>query len=92
MERWKQKIDRQRRQDRRPSGIIAPYLSAANRDNPGESCPVAAFAGDMCHETAESGLHQTYTKASTPCCRSLTPLMGADSPKSIGNRRWWNIR
>jgi TetR/AcrR family transcriptional repressor of nem operon len=30
--------------------LIEPYLSTASRDNPGNSCPVVAFAGDMCHE------------------------------------------
>jgi len=40
--------------------LIEPYLSQDSRDNPGDSCPVVAFAGDMCHETADSGLRRTF--------------------------------
>lgn len=80
MERWKQKIEDNDDSLSARESIIAPYLSAANRDNPGESCPVTAFAGDMCHETAESGLHQTYTQGLEALLQMLAPLMGADQP------------
>ena len=60
-ERWRERIaahvddnDAARR------ALIEPYLSPASRDNPGDSCPVAAFAGDMCHEATDSGLRQTF--------------------------------
>jgi TetR/AcrR family transcriptional repressor of nem operon len=82
MERWKQKIDANDNRVSARTSIIAPYLSAANRDNPGESCPVTAFAGDMCHETAESGLHQTYTQGLEALLQMLTPLMGSDQPQA----------
>ncbi|AWM91896.1 TetR family transcriptional regulator [Pseudomonas sp. 31-12] len=82
MERWKQKIDASDDNVSARASIIAPYLSAANRDNPGESCPVAAFAGDMCHVTAESGLYQTYTHGLEAFLQILTPLMGADQPEA----------
>jgi len=85
LERWKQRIDDSGDHLSARVNIIAPYLSAANRDNPGESCPVTAFAGDMCHETAESGLHQIYTQGLEALLQMLTPLMGADQPEA--NRR-----
>ncbi|MVV50480.1 TetR/AcrR family transcriptional regulator [Pseudomonas sp. PB120] len=82
MERWEQKIadpdDSRSARER----IIVPYLSAANRDNPGESCPVTAFAGDMCHESAESGLHQTYTQGLEALLKMLAPLMGEGQPEA----------
>lgn len=82
MEHWKQKIDANEDILSARTDIIAPYLSAANRDNPGDSCPVTVFAGDMCHETAESGLHQTYTQGLEALLQMLTPLMGADQPEA----------
>jgi len=82
MERWKEKIDTSDDNVSARTRIIAPYLSAANRDNPGESCPVAAFAGDMCHETAESGLHQAYTQGLEALLQMLTPLMDAGQPEA----------
>jgi TetR/AcrR family transcriptional repressor of nem operon len=82
MERWKQKIEDNDDSLSARESIIAPYLSAANRDNPGESCPVTAFAGDMCHETAESGLHQTYTQGLEALLQMLAPLMGADQSET----------
>ncbi|RON50581.1 TetR family transcriptional regulator [Pseudomonas frederiksbergensis] len=86
MERWKQKIDNSGDHLSARASIIAPYLSVANRDNPGESCPVTAFAGDMCHETAESGLHQTYTQGLEALLQMLAPLMGADQPEANRQR------
>ncbi|MFJ2683469.1 TetR/AcrR family transcriptional regulator [Pseudomonas sp. NPDC087342] len=86
LERWKQRIDDSSDPLSARESIIAPYLSVANRDNPGESCPVTAFAGDMCHETAESGLHQTYTQGLEALLQMLTPLMGADQPDANRQR------
>ncbi|WP_213939181.1 TetR/AcrR family transcriptional regulator [Pseudomonas sp. dw_612] len=86
LERWKQRIDDSSDHLCARDSIIAPYLSVANRDNPGESCPVTAFAGDMCHETAESGLHQTYTQGLEALLQMLTPLMGADQPEANRQR------
>ncbi|MFJ7792881.1 TetR/AcrR family transcriptional regulator [Pseudomonas sp. NPDC096950] len=86
LERWKQRIDDSSDPLSARASIIAPYLSVANRDNPGESCPVTAFAGDMCHETAESGLHQTYTQGLEALLQMLTPLMGADQPDANRQR------
>ncbi|KAA0981754.1 TetR/AcrR family transcriptional regulator [Pseudomonas sp. ANT_J12] len=86
LERWKQKIDDSGDQLSARASIITPYLSAANRDNPGESCPVTAFAGDMCHEATESGLHQTYTQGLEALLQMLTPLMGADQPEANRQR------
>ena len=58
--RWKERIAEHQDKNAARRALIEPYLSAASRDTPGESCPVVAFAGDMCHEAAESGLRDTF--------------------------------
>ncbi|MBH2032710.1 MAG: TetR/AcrR family transcriptional regulator [Pseudomonadales bacterium] len=61
-ERWQARIAESADNDTARQALIEPYLSAASRDNPGDSCPVVAFAGDMCHEAVDSGLHQTFNE------------------------------
>jgi len=58
--RWQARVEASPDPESARLGLIDPYLSAANRDNPGDSCPVAAFAGEMCHEASNSPLQQTY--------------------------------
>jgi TetR/AcrR family transcriptional repressor of nem operon len=65
--------------------LIEPYLSTASRDNPGDSCPVVAFAGDMCHETADSGLRETFMAGLNRLLDSLSNLM--DSDDAAANRQ-----
>lgn len=65
--------------------LIEPYLSTASRDNPGDSCPVVAFAGDMCHETAESGLRDTFMGGLHRLLDTLGNLM--DSDDAANNRQ-----
>jgi TetR/AcrR family transcriptional repressor of nem operon len=61
-ERWQARIAESADSDTARRALIEPYLSAASRDNPGDSCPVVAFAGDMCHEAVDSELHQTFNE------------------------------
>jgi len=61
-ERWQARIAESADSDTARRALIEPYLSAASRDNPGESCPVVAFAGDMCHEAVDSGMRQTFNE------------------------------
>lgn len=79
-QRWQDKIEQSADKAAARQAIVEPYLSAANRDNPAESCPVAAFAGDMCHEANESGLHQTYTQGLETLLQTFAPLMETDNP------------
>ena len=57
--------------------LIEPYLSQASRDNPGESCPVVAFAGDMCHEATDSGLRQTFMEGLNRLLKSYGSLLNS---------------
>lgn len=79
-QRWQDKIDESTDKHTARRAIVEPYLSPANRDNPGESCPVAAFVGDMCHEANESGLHQTYTQGLETLLQTFSSLMESDNP------------
>ncbi|VVP02349.1 TetR/AcrR family transcriptional regulator [Pseudomonas fluorescens] len=77
-ERWQERIaahvddnDAARR------ALIEPYLSQASRDNPGESCPVVAFAGDMCHEATDSGLRQTFMEGLNRLLKAYGSLLNS---------------
>ncbi|MHC8353918.1 TetR/AcrR family transcriptional regulator [Pseudomonas sp. LB3P81] len=74
-DRWKDWITANEDKTAARQALIGPYLSAASRDNPGDSCPVVAFAGDMCHEAAESGLRKTFMEGLGSLLDTLTPLM-----------------
>ncbi|MDY7533761.1 TetR/AcrR family transcriptional regulator [Pseudomonas sp. Bout1] len=58
--RWQARVEQSPDPQTARLALIDPYLTAANRDNPGDSCPVAAFAGEMCHEAADSPLQQSF--------------------------------
>lgn len=57
---WQEKINRSQDPQAARQAILGPYLSASHRDNPGDGCPVSAFAPDMCHEPAETALQQAF--------------------------------
>ncbi|MER5312179.1 TetR/AcrR family transcriptional regulator [Streptomyces sp. NPDC002773] len=42
--------------------LIDTYLSVAHRDDPGDGCPVAAFASDMAREGADGEARRVYTE------------------------------
>ncbi|KAA0980210.1 TetR/AcrR family transcriptional regulator [Pseudomonas sp. ANT_H12B] len=83
--RWKERIAAHDNKNAARQALIDPYLSADSRDNPGESCPVVAFAGDMCHEAAESGLRETFMQG----LNNLLDTFGSltDSDDSERNRQ-----
>ncbi|NWC94306.1 MULTISPECIES: TetR/AcrR family transcriptional regulator [unclassified Pseudomonas] len=58
--RWQAKVEQCPDPETARLALIDPYLSATNRDNPGDSCPVAAFAGEMCHEATDSALQRSF--------------------------------
>ena len=74
-ERWNARIAANESKNAARLAVIEPYLSAASRDNPGDSCPVVAYAGDMCHEAADSVLRQTFMDGLGALIDTLTPLM-----------------
>ena len=57
---WQDKISRSDDQPAARQAVLGPYLSTAHRDNPGDGCPVSAFAPDMCHEPADTALQQAF--------------------------------
>jgi TetR/AcrR family transcriptional repressor of nem operon len=79
-ERWKLRAAGEDKAAARKA-LIEPYLSAQSRDNPGESCPVVAFAGDMCHESADSGLREPFMAGLNRLLDSLGHLMDSSNPE-----------
>lgn len=77
--RWRERITTDDKAAARRA-LIEPYLSTHSRDNPGDSCPVVAFAGDMCHESAESGLREPFMDGLNRLLDSFATLMDADDP------------
>jgi TetR/AcrR family transcriptional repressor of nem operon len=65
--------------------LFEPYLSTASRDNPGDSCPVVAFAGDICHESTDSALRETFIGGLNRLFDTLANLM--DSSDAASNRQ-----
>ncbi|MGF0238378.1 TetR/AcrR family transcriptional regulator [Rhodococcus sp. IEGM1300] len=74
-ERWKERIAAHDTKDAARAALVEPYLSAESRDNPGESCPVAAFVGDMCHESTESPVRQTFIEGLERLIEAFGALM-----------------
>ena len=85
-ERWQERIAaHDDNNDVARRALIEPYLSQASRDNPGDSCPVVAFAGDMCHEAADSGLRQTFMEGLNRLLKSYGSLL--DSGNAHADRQ-----
>lgn len=80
-ERWKLRGDTGQDKASARQALIEPYLSAQSRDNPGESCPVVAFAGDMCHESADSGLREPFMAGLNRLLDAFGKLMDSDNPE-----------
>jgi TetR/AcrR family transcriptional repressor of nem operon len=57
---WQAKIEHSDDQQAARQAVLGPYLTATHRDNPGDGCPVSAFAPDMCHEPADTALQHTF--------------------------------
>ncbi|MGE8188063.1 TetR/AcrR family transcriptional regulator [Pseudomonas sp. NPDC086278] len=85
-ERWKERIAAHDDNEAARRSLIEPYLSVASRDNPGESCPVAAFAGDMCHEAADSGLRQTFMEGIDRLLKSYGSLLDSGDAEADRQR------
>jgi TetR/AcrR family transcriptional repressor of nem operon len=77
-QRWQARVADQESKDTARRAVVGAYLSSESRDNPGDSCPVVAFAGDMCHEAAESGLRQTYLLGLNNLLDSLGSLLDTE--------------
>lgn len=76
-QRWEERIASQPDPCAARQALIEPYLSAASRDNPGDSCPVAAFVGDMCHEPAESPVRATFIDGLDSLLKTFSSLIEA---------------
>jgi TetR/AcrR family transcriptional repressor of nem operon len=50
VERWKKRIAEKSDRTLARAALTDNYLSAQSRNNPGASCPAAAFAGDVARE------------------------------------------
>ncbi|VVP81225.1 hypothetical protein PS918_02315 [Pseudomonas fluorescens] len=77
--RWRERITTDDKAAARRA-LIEPYLSTHSRDNPGDSCPVVAFAGDMCHESAGSGLREPFMDGLNRLLDSFGKLMDSEDP------------
>lgn len=83
--RWRERITKGDDKAAARRALIEPYLSVYSRDNPGESCPVVAFASDMCHERLDSGLREPFMTGLTRLLDALGELMDSHDPAE--NRR-----
>ncbi|WP_219273929.1 TetR/AcrR family transcriptional regulator [Pseudomonas sp. Xaverov 83] len=79
--RWQARVEQSPDPETARLALIDPYLTAANRDNPGDSCPVAAFAGEMCHEAADSALQRTFIRGLEESMGILGATQATGSPE-----------
>ncbi|CAI8861721.1 MULTISPECIES: TetR/AcrR family transcriptional regulator [Pseudomonas] len=75
--KWRERITGEDKAQARRA-LIEPYLSIESRDNPGESCPVVAFAGDMCHEPTDSSLREPFMAGLNRLLEAFGNLMDSD--------------
>ena len=80
-ERWQARVEQSPDPEAARLALIDPYLSAANRDNPGDSCPVAAFAGEMCHEAADSALQRSFIRGFEASMGILAATQATGAPE-----------
>lgn len=83
-ERWQARVEQSPDPEAARLALIDPYLSAANRDNPGDSCPVAAFAGEICHEAADSALQRSFIRGFEASMGILAATQATGTPKVTG--------
>ncbi|WP_330565549.1 TetR/AcrR family transcriptional regulator [Pseudomonas yamanorum] len=79
--RWQARVEQSPDPETARLALIDPYLTAVNRDNPGDSCPVAAFAGEMCHEAADSALQRTFIRGLEESMGILGATQATGSPE-----------
>ncbi|WP_017479938.1 MULTISPECIES: TetR/AcrR family transcriptional regulator [unclassified Pseudomonas] len=79
--RWQARVEQSPDAEAARLALIDPYLTAANRDNPGDSCPVAAFAGEMCHEAADSALQRTFIRGLEASMGILAATQATGTPE-----------
>jgi TetR/AcrR family transcriptional repressor of nem operon len=54
------------------TAVVAAYLSAAHRDDPGGGCPTAGFGGDVARATGGETTRQAYAKGVESFARLLS--------------------
>lgn len=81
-ERWQARVEQSPDPETARLALIDPYLSAANRDHPGDSCPVAAFAGEICHEAVDSPLQQSFIQGFEASVGILSATQATGTPES----------
>lgn len=79
--RWRARVEQSPDPETARLALIDPYLSAANRDNPGDSCPVAAFAGEMCHEAPDSALQRSFIQGFEESMGILAATQATGTPE-----------
>ena len=79
--RWQAKVEQSPDPETARLALIEHYLSAANRDNPGDSCPVAAFAGEMCHEAPDSALQRSFIQGFEESMGILSKTQATGTPE-----------
>lgn len=82
---WQAKIDHSEDQQAARGAVMGPYLTATHRDNPGDGCPVSAFAPDMCHEPADSALQHAFIEGVEKSLEVFAQLQDGDRQAMLAN-------
>lgn len=81
LQRWDQRAAEGGRE-----GLIRGYLTARNRDTPGDACPIAALAGDMARQPADAATRRVFSQAITMLLEKLAAVQ-ADGPAELGEQK-----
>jgi TetR/AcrR family transcriptional repressor of nem operon len=79
--RWQARVEQSPDPETARLALIDPYLTTTNRDNPGSSCPVAAFAGEMCHEAPDSALQRSFIQGFEASMGILAATQATGTPE-----------
>lgn len=78
-QRWAERARGRTEQQSVFNAIVAGYLSQQNRDDVGQSCPIATFAGDVTREESDKPVRQAYLTGIKTAIDSLASLTQTDA-------------
>ncbi|MDR3669666.1 MAG: TetR/AcrR family transcriptional regulator [Holophaga sp.] len=78
--RWQERIQGKER-PAALKAIVDAYLSKRSRDDPGNSCPVTALAGDVAREPADKPIHAAFTAGIKEQLAVLASLQGPETAR-----------
>jgi TetR/AcrR family transcriptional repressor of nem operon len=84
--RWQDRIKGKPDRPAALKAVVDAYLSRRSRDDPGNSCPVTALAGDVAREPAHKPIRAAFTAGIKDQLAVLASLQATDDPETARER------